>query len=213
MGSCSLSALLLALLALIFSKLSHALLPNQPLQDNSFFQPPSSLAAGVEYPEVSSAPDRGRLEAALTSPDPLTVLRNATTQPSDNRIHFLCNGAEYGYDLPLRSCIGALVLIPDVARKFSFGPRVPGRYNFETPARLLSGDGLCAVDLVRQFDAATENARGKDLVEAGQRLLTECYSDDRQGGIVRNLGEGSPTVIPQSRSGSHAEAMIWLNLQ
>ena len=60
----------------------------------------------------------------------------------------------------------------------------------------LLGDGLCAIDLELNSNALSDRAKGTDLVKAAQWLLTECYGDHQQGGIVRNLGNGK-TYLPR----------------
>ncbi|KAL8838844.1 MAG: hypothetical protein Q9170_001966 [Blastenia crenularia] len=166
---------------------SLALLP-PPSQDSSLYQAPSALPGPFRISAPGSSTTNPILQAALNSSDPLTLLRNASQGPLGRPV-MLCNGDEYGYNLPLQSCMGALIMIPDITLKLSFGPRTQGRFNFETPYRLLSGDGLCAVDFERNSNALTDVARGSDLVKASQYLLAECYSENRQGGIVRNLGD------------------------
>ncbi|KAL8647255.1 MAG: hypothetical protein Q9210_005665 [Variospora velana] len=128
------------------------------------------------------------LQAALDSPDPLSSLRNATSKPLGTQVYG-CDGNLYGRSLNFGSCVGALMMIPDLMHKFSFGPKTQGNWNFETPSRLLSGDGRCAVDFERNSNALSDYARGSDLLRAAQYLLTECFSDHQQGGIVRNLGD------------------------
>lgn len=155
------------------------------------------------------------IKSALNASDPFSALLNTTQKPLGDQV-YQCNGDLYGRQLPFMSCLGALVFLPDMPQRFSFGPKTQGQWNFEVPYRLLSGessgqvplseieigaaanklltgilgDGLCAIDLELNSNALSDRAKGTDLVKAGQWLLTECYGDHQQGGIIRNLGNG-----------------------
>ncbi|KAL8788645.1 MAG: hypothetical protein Q9213_001573 [Squamulea squamosa] len=167
------SALLLALTTLFNLASPRALAPVSPEPEGSL-QQPSTLPISVWDPATPGnlvPVKNSTLQAAFESSDPLAVLRNTTQEPLTKQV-FQCNGTTYGYHLPLQSCVGALMLIPNVVR-----------------------DGLCAVDFERNSDALSDVARGSDLVKAGQVLLTECSLQGQQGGIIRNLG-----VLPSTSS-------------
>lgn len=155
------------------------------------------------------------IAAVLNASDPYSALLNATQKPLGGQV-YQCNGDLYGRRLPFLSCMDALVFLPDLKQKFSFGPKTQGNWNFEVPHRILSGesseqipasnriqcgqpcvdltpgDGLCAVDLELNSNALSDRALGTDLVKAAQWLLAECFGEYQQGGIVRNLGTHTP---------------------
>ena len=124
--------------SLIFST-SHALTPYPSVPANPLQQPPSSPQDPSNLTVPDTAVNKPTLQAALDSSDPLIALENPThghlVRP---RPHILCNGREYGWDLPLQSCNGALMLIPDITHAMTVGPRAQGRWDIETPFRLLS---------------------------------------------------------------------------
>lgn len=117
---------------------SRALAPASPAQDGSLQLPPPSLAASLNLGALGNSAADPILQAALESSDPLSSLRNASQQPLGGQV-YLCSGDQYGYNLPLMSCLTALKLVPDIREKFSFGPKTQGNFNFETPYRILSG--------------------------------------------------------------------------
>ncbi|KAI4171807.1 MAG: hypothetical protein LQ346_008702, partial [Caloplaca aetnensis] len=120
------------------------------------------------------------IAAVLNASDPYSALLNATQKPLGGQV-YQCNGDLYGRRLPFLSCMDALVFLPDLKQKFSFGPKTQGNWNFEVPHRILSGDGLCAVDLELNSNALSDRALGTDLVKAAQWLLAECFGEYQQG--------------------------------
>lgn len=168
---------------------------------------PAALGTSAASPTIT---------AALNASDPFSALLNTTQKPLGAQV-YQCNGDLYGRQLSSISCIRALMFLPDMSMKFSFGPKAQGQWNFEVPYRILSGessgkipvseieinaasmlltgllgDGLCAIDLELNSNALSDRARGTDLIKAGQWLLTACFADHQQGGIIRNLGNKNP---------------------
>ncbi|KAL8941794.1 MAG: hypothetical protein Q9216_002032 [Gyalolechia sp. 2 TL-2023] len=179
---------LAGVIGLIACAASHALAPISSAEGGSLQQPPAALSEPSNPTAPGTSDNNSILQAALNSTDPIAVLRNATQGPLGGPVLY-CNGEEYGEDLPLASCIEAIEMIPDTDQKLSFGPRPLRRFHFGTPYRILSNDGLCAIDFESNSNNYIDVVRAHDLADAGRRLLAECYAENKQGGIVRRLGD------------------------
>ena len=99
----------------------------------------ASLEAQFAYGNAGYSGSSPTIRAALNTSDPYSALLNTTQKPLGDQV-YQCNGDLYGRQLPFMSCARALLFLPDISQKVSFGPKTQGHWNFEVPYRLLSGE-------------------------------------------------------------------------
>ncbi|KAL8635813.1 MAG: hypothetical protein Q9228_006735 [Teloschistes exilis] len=131
----------------------------------------------------------------LTTPASL----NFSLPPIGNERSFLndsrrqCNGAQYGTNLNYDSCL-------DAFRTFELGTHPgdvlvgkrgigQGQFAIWLPYRLVSGNGLCTIDIVKKGTAEFDMSSGPELSRAMWKLINQCVRDEGgQGGVASNIG-------------------------
>lgn len=170
----------LAILLLARSHIALTLLPPSP--DPIALQPSPSNSALL--PDLENNNARNLTSNSTLSYDhPLTNI---------NAIPF-CSGARFGYNISRRSCDNALRSIPTFPddRLLLFGQRGSASWPNNLPARWLSNDGYCAIDLVHKAGANNDSIRVSRFVNAASSVINQCIRGGRpnEGGIVGELGE------------------------
>ncbi|KAI4235597.1 MAG: hypothetical protein LQ352_008078 [Teloschistes flavicans] len=128
--------------------------------------------------------------APLMNP-PLPALGNGRSSLNDSQRD--CRGAQYGTNLNYDSCLDAFRTFelgtypsPIQVRKRNTGE---GVFAIWLPYRLISGNGVCTIDIVRKGTADFDTTSGPELSRAMWKLINQCVRDEGgQGGVASNIG-------------------------
>lgn len=86
-----------------------------------------------------------------------------------------CKGARYDYDLKSQSCIDACRSIPAKDQtRFTFGARTMSQFEVQLPYRVLSTDGLCAVDIRERPGAKWDSATWAEISVKAREIVDSC---------------------------------------
>ncbi|MCJ1452528.1 hypothetical protein MMC28_002871 [Mycoblastus sanguinarius] len=108
-----------------------------------------------------------------------------------------CDGIHFGYELNRPSCEEALLRLvyPEDDMPTAWGERGPGYpWAQKLPFRLLSSDGLCALELdIDEDEASFDVAKASEIRSAAMRILNLCVGNPgrgapNQGGVLAGIG-------------------------
>ncbi|KAL8664201.1 MAG: hypothetical protein Q9202_003279 [Teloschistes flavicans] len=140
---------------------------------------------------------------------PLPALGNGRSPLNDSQRD--CRGAQYGTNLNYDSCLDAFRTFelgtypsPIQVRKRNTGE---GVFAIWLPYRLISGNGVCTIDIVRKGTADFDTTSGPELSRAMWKLINQCVRDEGgQGGVASNIGEhGTLGIILRSYNPSQVQ--------
>lgn len=158
--------------------------------DFEFFQTPSP-------PILDFAVFAAVLELCSTSPNPALPLQystqlsfpfNSSFQTSSFTLSLnaskttllaattpRCKGTRYDYGLKSQSGIDAWRSIPAKNQtRFTFGARTMGQFEVQLPYRVLSTDGLCAVDIRERPGAKWDSATWAEISVKAREIVDSC---------------------------------------
>lgn len=119
----------------------------------------------------------------------------ATTKPR-------CVGGRFGYELNLQSCIEAWRSISaDDQTRFTFGARTMGHFEVPLPYRVLSPDGLCAIDIKEHQGAKWDSATWAEISVKASEVVDYCVRlhSQKLGGSIGGVGaKGALSVAVKS---------------
>ena len=127
----------------------------------------------------------------LTSPKSSSLSASPTSSPSPRPglPRFNCNGKAFGKNLNVASCLDALNRMPSNDEIVIFGERHRGTWGGNLPYRILSIDGLCALDLSHRAGAYFDSITPRELKENARALINICVKGNpNEGGVVSNIG-------------------------
>lgn len=122
-------------------------------------------------------------------------LSPAETTYDVNNIHLAapriqCDASTYGRDLNIASCQEAWELLPTTTTPRTIGQRTEGNFDIPLPFRVLSHDGLCAIDITHKKGLIFDISTGSELSQAALLILDACVKGDmQQGGVAIGIGE------------------------
>jgi len=123
------------------------------------------------------------------------------------RLH--CNGKAYGKNLKISSCLRALATMPEGKKALTFGERGHGYWDGVLPYRVLSPDGLCAVDISHTANIFSDKISPSELKQGVELVMEICLKGKpNEGGVVSNIGKNGDLAVrvmsnkPSVRCGS-----------
>ncbi|KAL8771245.1 MAG: hypothetical protein Q9194_004938 [Teloschistes cf. exilis] len=101
-----------------------------------------------------------------------------------------CNGAAYGKDLNVKSCVEAQKLIPTTDSPLKFGQRFRQGVDVPTPWRWVSTDGKCVIEVPETKLQSAPQGSYLDLSTAADDMVELCleYKDHPEGSHASNIG-------------------------
>lgn len=141
--------------------------------------------------------DVSRIYWPPESPFPVTRYPSTTSTNTTIRASLpQCNGASYGRNLHLASCMQVYESMSAYSGTRSFGRRGTGYYEAPLPFRYLSHDGRCAVDVSAARGVTESVVSPIDLKNAALVIIQICVATKpNQGGLVTGLGENGGLVM------------------
>ena len=113
-----------------------------------------------------------------------------------------CIGTRYGYDLKSQSYIDTWRSIPaNDQTRFTFGARTMGQFEVQLPYRVLSTDGLCAVDIRERPGAKWDSATWAEISVKAREIVDSCVllHGQKLGGTIGGVGaKGGLSVTVRS---------------
>lgn len=101
-----------------------------------------------------------------------------------------CDASTYGRGLNIASCQEVWELLPTSLTRRTIGQRTEGNFDIPLPFRVLSHDGLCAVDITHRKGLIYDISTGDELSQAALLVLDACVKGDmQQGGVAVGIGE------------------------
>lgn len=153
---------------------------------------------GVAWPDTAASP-------SLTLPRPNAS--SARPELGAPKVH--CNGKAYGKNLKISSCLQALLMMPKGTKALTFGERGEGDWDGVLPYRVLSPDGLCAIDISHRANIMSDQISASDLRQSVELVLEICVKGKpNEGGVVSNIGKNGDLAVrvmpykPSVRCGS-----------
>lgn len=132
-------------------------------------------------------------------PSPNSLTSNSSELDAPRVPNFSCNGAAYGRNLKLRSCVAAIEIMSNEPSIVTFGQRGKGTWDANLPFRWLSRDGQCAIDLGHTQEFESDAIKAIDLQEIAKALLNICVVErgrlPNEGGLVTNIGENGNLLL------------------
>jgi len=139
----------------------------------------------------------------------LPPLNTTSTSPELGSPSIRCNGKAYGKNLKVASCLQALSKMPQSTSAFTFGERGYGNWDAVLPYRVLSSDGLCAIDINHKANIMSDEISPMDLRQSVGLVIDICVKGKpNEGGVVSNIGKHGNLAIrvmpykPSVRCGS-----------
>ncbi|KAL6717423.1 hypothetical protein ACLMJK_005338 [Lecanora helva] len=109
---------------------------------------------------------------------------------------FSCNGKAYGKNLDLGSCLEALAKMPASDSAVTFGERNHGDWGANLPLRVLSTNGICALDISHRAGVYMDEIAPSDLKESARVLIDICVKGNpNTGGVVSNIGKNGNLAL------------------
>lgn len=151
--------------------------PLSPSDRNTVLPDPDAGNGDIVWPDTS------------TSLNDSSSFLNTSSQPLGSP-QYHCNGKAYGKNLNLASCTQALHLMPDTKKPLTFGQRGKGDWDANLPFRILSRNGLCAIDIAHRAGAVSDTITPVALRQNAAALIDLCVgTKPNEGGVVSNLGK------------------------
>ncbi|KAL6718886.1 hypothetical protein ACLMJK_003121 [Lecanora helva] len=170
-------------------------LPNSTIDDLLSLAVPENETNILELPSSSTSLWPAAPLSNTSSFPPSLESSNATSVAMRNLSSLAgtikCDGRKYGFDLSIPSCEEAWDILPKSFTPVSFGKRPNGEVDVALPFRVLSSDGLCAIDIVATKDLTSDVATSYDIAEAALGILDSCVKGPQagsQGGVAGFLG-------------------------
>ena len=150
------------------------ILPEPAFADSDIAWPESSISPNVSSPSQSTSPSNTSLGAPNIS----------------------CNGKAYGKNLNIRSCLEALSKMPTGSRPLTFGQRGHGDWEGNLPLRVLSTNGICALEVSHKVGAESDDISPTELKENARVLIDVCVKGTPNiGGVVSNIGKNGNLAV------------------
>ena len=119
-----------------------------------------------------------------------TTLNNAPSANLTTRSRPHCSGIYYGYDLNKESCENAWAKIDQSATSGTYHtrPRSTGEHvdppDVVLPARYLSDDGVCAIDVKIKPGSTWDVTSGLEIAAQAGKILDSCLHRADIGGSI-----------------------------
>lgn len=156
------------------------------VNDTTVLPDPAFADEDIVWPERSSSPSFSSPKSSTTS-SPIST-------PGAPKLS--CNGKAYGKNLRLASCLEALRKMPPGNSRISFGARHHGEWDANLPFRILSSDGLCALDISHKAGAISDHSTASKMKTYAGLLINVCVeTKPNEGGVVANIGENGNLAI------------------
>ena len=148
--------------------------------NESSILPDSTFAdSDIAWPENFISPN-------VSSPSRPTPSSNTSLGVPD----ISCNGTTYGKNLNVGSCLQALGKMPTGSRSVVFGQRGRGDWEANLPLRVLSTNGVCAIDVSHRAGAIFDSISPSELKESARILIDVCVRGKlNTGGVLSNIGK------------------------
>ena len=154
-----------------------------PDSDVTTFQKPSSLDLSWPAPYAPTALAKNNSSLTLIG-KPFNV-----TNPHLAAPRIQCDASTYGRGLNIASCQEVWELLPTSTTRRIFGQRTEGSFDVPLPFRVLSHDGLCAVDITKKRDVISDISTADELSRAALLVLGVCVKGYmQQGGVAVDIG-------------------------
>ena len=155
-----------------------------PEGDITTSQRPSSLNLSWPATHVPTAPVN--INISLTPAEDAYDLTNIHLAAP--RIQ--CDASTYGGGLNIASCQEVWELLPTSLTRRTIGQRTEGHFDIPLPFRVLSHDGLCAVDITHKKGLISDISTGHEISQAALLVLDACVKGVvQQGGVAVGIGE------------------------
>lgn len=139
----------------------------------------------VAWPDIAAPP-------SLTLP----LLNASLAHPRLGAPSVRCNGKAYGKNLKILSCLEALSKMPKITKTMTFGERGRGDWDGVLPYRILSADGLCAIDISHKANTLSDKISPSDLRQSVELVIEICLkTKPNEGGVITNLGQNGDLAV------------------
>ncbi|KAL8686395.1 MAG: hypothetical protein Q9218_007136 [Villophora microphyllina] len=151
----------------------------------------------IAFPATPNEPNLLTTPSLLTNP---TLPATGNGGSSLNDLQIDCHESQYGTNLNYDSCLDAFRTFelgsntnPVQVRKRGTGE---GVFAIWLPYRLISGNGVCTIDIVKKGTADFEVTSGAELSRATWKLINKCVRDEGgRGGVASNIGRSATLGI------------------
>lgn len=139
----------------------------------------------VRWPDTAASP-------SLTLPP----LNASSARPELGAPSIHCNGKAYGKNLKISSCLQALLRMPQGTKALTFGERNQGDWDGVLPYRILSPDGLCAIDISHRAKILSDQISASELRQSVELVIEICVKGKpNEGGVVSNIGKNGNLAV------------------
>ena len=157
-----------------------------------------SLAINTTFPDSSLFDDD------IVWPE--TVVPSSSNLPSSHALalntssvgapKLSCNGRAYGKNLDLPSCVEAFAKMTFSEIPVLFGERGHGQWEANLPFRILSSNGLCAIDISHRANIWSDKITASELKLNAGILIDVCVKGTpNQGGVISNIGDDGNLAV------------------
>lgn len=135
-------------------------------------------------------------DTAVSSILQLPSLNASILSPELGAPSIRCNGKAYGRNLKLTSCLQALNKVPQSTGPMVLGQRGKGEWDGVLPYRIMSSDGLCAIDISHKAGILSDSIIPSDLRQSVKLVIDVCVrGNPNEGGVVGNIGKDGNLAV------------------
>ena len=150
---------------------------------------PAFADTSIAWPELYASSN-------ISVPPKSRMTTSSLPSPTPGPPRYTCNGKVYGKNLKLSSCRNALSKLPVGNTKHSFGTRDGGNWDANLPFRILSSDGLCALDISHRAGVDMDYITPSELKAQANVLVEVCVkTPPNEGGVVSNIGQNGNLAV------------------